>query len=107
MRFIFVKDFTKGNIEENVPPMLTVEVDGKDLEIMNFRNYYFCVSDNTLSGRDGQVSVETPNVYEQMNSTVFNCLVPYLVKDTSYVIRDAERVLDKFAEETKRYYGVI
>jgi len=107
MRFIFVKDFTKGNADECVPPMLTVEVDDKDYNILNFRNYYFCVSDNTLSGRDGQVSVDTPNVYEQMNSTVFNCLVPYLLKDTSYVLRDPERLMDKFAEETKSYYGVM
>lgn len=107
MRFIFVKDFTKGNMEENIPPTLIVEVDNKDLSILNFRNYYFCVSDNTLAGRDGQVSVDTPNVYEQMNSTLFNCLVPYLLKDTSYVIRDSKRILEAFAEETKKFYGVI
>lgn len=107
MRFIFVKDFTKGNIKENVPPTLIVEVDSRDLKILNFRNKYFCVSDNTLACKDGQVSVNTPNVYEQMNSTVFNCLVPYLVKDTSYVIRDSKRILEKFAEETKKFYGVI
>lgn len=106
MKVIFVKSFTAGDIEENVPPILNVTVEGKDYGILNFRNYYFCEKSNTLEGREGQVSTEVPNVYEQFNSTLFNCLVPFLEKSTSYKIYGKDSV-SEFLKATKQFYGVM
>lgn len=106
MKIIVVKHFLEGDVNECIPPKLEVEVGNKFYEIINFRNCYFCSSDNTLAGREGQVPVSEDS-YENIYATIIYCLAPLLDWSHAYEVEDDNDLAEEFVKSTKRYYGEV
>lgn len=107
MNFIIVKDFSIGDTMGCIPPTLIVEVDGKEYEILNFRNYYYCIKGNSLAGRGGQIPVDTPGIKEQFDRVICNCLANELESGRSYQVSDPSDAIAKFLEATESFYRGI
>ena len=104
MRLIVVKSFTESDLVENIPPSLSVEVDGRIFEILNFRNRYYCTSYNTLAGRDNQVKIDD-SIYSDVHSIIYSCLKTHLKEGKPYMIVDSENLVHKFFSESRKFYG--
>ena len=104
MKVIVVKSFSDGDVNKCITPKLEVEVENKFYEIINFRNYYFCVFDNIQAGREGQIPVNE-NSYKNIYATIIYCLAPYLDWTHAYEVEDSNRLVKEFVNATKKYYG--
>lgn len=101
MNKIIIKGFSHGYEEECIPPTLSVEFLGKKHYIFNFRDYYFCDSENTLLGCDGQIN--PTDAYKDFNFALREILSIYGDSAKSEVI-DKESILQTFLNETAEYY---